>query len=84
MDVSIQYDEQGHPERIEEDTRHRGKIDRIRIFRNGDLVKLMMDSDGDGFIETEILYKDGKPITQTEDRNRDGKTGCEDHLQRQR
>ncbi len=80
-DVFIHYDERGNPEKIEEDTRHKGKIDRIKIFHNGELTKVIFDGDDDGFMETEVLYKGGKPVMQTEDRNRDKKARCVDLLQ---
>jgi antitoxin component YwqK of YwqJK toxin-antitoxin module len=72
-DVFIHFDADGHAESIEEDTRHTGRIDRIRTFHGGLPVKVTYDADGDGLKETITLFKDGKVCRQTEDRNQDGK-----------
>ena len=72
-DVFIHFDADSHAESIEEDTRHMGRIDRIRTFHGGLLVKVIYDADGDGLKETITLFKDGKVCRQTEDRNQDGK-----------
>jgi antitoxin component YwqK of YwqJK toxin-antitoxin module len=72
-DVFIHFDADGHTESIEEDTRHTGRIDRIRTYHAGLPVKVIYDADGDGFKETITLFKEGKACRQTEDRNRDGR-----------
>ena len=72
-DVFIHFDADGHAESIEEDTRHTGRIDRIRTFCGGLPVKVIYDADGDGFKETITLFEEGKACRQTEDCNRDGK-----------
>jgi antitoxin component YwqK of YwqJK toxin-antitoxin module len=72
-DVFIHFDADGYAERIEEDTRHTGRIDRIRTYYGGLPVKVIYDANGDGFKETITLFKEGKVCRQTEDCNRDGK-----------
>jgi antitoxin component YwqK of YwqJK toxin-antitoxin module len=72
-DVFIHFDADGYAERIEEDTRHIGRIDRIRTYHGGLPVKVVYDADNDGFKEVITLFKDGKACRQTEDRNQDGK-----------
>jgi antitoxin component YwqK of YwqJK toxin-antitoxin module len=72
-DVFIHFDADGQAEKIEEDTRYTGRIDRIRTYHAGLPVKVIYDADGDGLKENITLFKDGKVCRQTEDRNQDGK-----------
>jgi antitoxin component YwqK of YwqJK toxin-antitoxin module len=71
--VFIHIDANGCAERIEEEPWHIGRIGRIRICSEGLPVKVIYDTNGDGFKETITLFKEGKACCQTEDRNRDGK-----------
>jgi antitoxin component YwqK of YwqJK toxin-antitoxin module len=72
-DFFCHFDTKGFPEKIEEDTRHTGRIDRIRIYRKGEPVKVEYDADGDGFMEIISFYKEGKMSLQTHDENKNGK-----------
>jgi antitoxin component YwqK of YwqJK toxin-antitoxin module len=72
-DMFTWFDSNGNAEKIEEDTRHTGRIDRIRTYYMGWPVNVVSDIDGDGFKETITLFKNGKIRRQTEDRNQDGK-----------
>jgi hypothetical protein len=72
-DLFTYFDPEGIAEKIEEDTRHTDRIDRIRTYRKGEPVKVTYDADGDGFMETVTLFEKGKPSFQTQDRDRDGK-----------
>lgn len=72
MDRFIAYDAKGEVSKIREDSRYTGHIDRIRTFNAGKPVKTVYDTDGDRFLETVYVYKNGKLHLQTKDENKDG------------
>jgi len=62
------------PSKVKVDTNFDGEIDRIEQYdANGMIVKVEMDSSGDGKINEWIYYKDGQPIKSERDTNADGK-----------
>lgn len=73
MDFFSHFDAQGLAEKVEEDTRHTGRIDRVRYYKKGIPVRVTLDGDGDGFHENVTILKRGKLHLQSTDRNRDGK-----------
>jgi len=72
-DFFSHFDARGLLDRTEEDTMSTGRIDRIRTYNDGYLVKVVHDADGDGFKEIVTLFKKGTPYVQTQDSNADGK-----------
>jgi antitoxin component YwqK of YwqJK toxin-antitoxin module len=72
-DVFVVFDTSGQPQKIREDTRYTGQIDRIRYYRHGVIEKVVTDSDGDGFLETCNSFIKGKIATQTQDTNKDNR-----------
>jgi len=62
------------PRKIQVDTNHDGKIDRIEIYdRGGQVVRVEADTTGDGKTDEWIHYENGNPVKSEKDTNADGK-----------
>jgi antitoxin component YwqK of YwqJK toxin-antitoxin module len=77
MDFFAVFDDRGRLMKTREDTKGKGKIDRIRHYRDGVLEKVEEDTDRDGFFETLTLMENNKIRHTQVDKNQDGKPDTE-------
>ena len=70
------------PSLVKQDTDKDGRIDRIaHLDKDGEILRLEIDSDGDGFMDRFQYYDQGKIIRLEADRNHDGKTDSRDYFE---
>jgi len=61
------------PRKIQVDTNHDGKVDRVEVFdRDGNVMRVEADTTGDGKTDEWIYYTSGKPVKSEKDTNADG------------
>ncbi len=65
------YDEKGKLYKIEEDSNKDGKIDIIKLLKDGAIYQVVQDKDFDNFFETTIFMDKGKVVKVTLDLNKD-------------
>jgi hypothetical protein len=74
--VGAQEEEQGMymPRKAEVDSNYDGIIDRVEYYNdNGQIMKVEMDTTGDGKINEWVTYRDARPTKSERDTNADGK-----------
>ncbi|WDP84379.1 MAG: hypothetical protein HUN05_03795 [Desulfobacter sp.] len=71
FDFFTVFDAKGRIKKIQEDTQHTGKIDKIRHFTEGDLRVILLDHDQNGVFETQSLVKEGQVRQSFTDKNQD-------------
>jgi antitoxin component YwqK of YwqJK toxin-antitoxin module len=72
MDCFLAFDAKGQVAESREHSLTRNRLERIRTFRSGKLLKTTWDGDSDGFLESACLYEQGRLTVQTRDADRNG------------
>jgi len=62
------------PSKVQTDSNYDGKPDRTEYYdKAGRIIKIEVDSDGDGTVEEVVTYENGRPVKSVRDTNKDGK-----------